>query len=106
MSPPKSESTVLIDGQAVRMAVVELDGGMRLRAEAGEWETLGVSEGERIEVVLPNDSKRAYFVAGASRVEPWYWVELLTSPSITSMSSPLRVGGRLRAAEELVSSKG
>lgn len=85
MSLCRGTGPVGIGGRVVYGVFVALDGGLRLRVAVDDWERVGVRDGERVEVTLPGEPKRWYFVAGVWWVETWYWVELLTAPANTTL---------------------
>lgn len=51
-------------------------GTLRLRVSCDEWDLLGLCEGQRVRVVLPDEEPQNLLVLVASRTPPVVWVEL------------------------------
>jgi hypothetical protein len=80
---------ITIGDRALYAVFVPLDGGLRLRLSADEWESLGLLIGTRVDVAIPGEPRAAYFVRHATYVDPgWQWVEFARAPS------PVRQGLR------------
>lgn len=51
-------------------------GTVRMRVSCDEWDLLGLHEGQRVRVALPDDSPRDLLILTASRTPPFVWVEM------------------------------
>jgi hypothetical protein len=51
-------------------------GTVRLRLSCDEWDGLGLSEGQRVTVVLPDGEPQHLMILSAARTPPFVWLEM------------------------------
>ena len=71
---------IVIAGRILFCSFVVRRNGVRIRMSADEWDRLGISEGKRVKVALPDGVPVDYFVWRLTWCDPGYWVELRDAP--------------------------
>ena len=54
-------------------------GTLRLRVSCDEWEAMGLNEGQRVRVGLPNQEQEARLILNVTAAPPFVWLELGTA---------------------------
>jgi hypothetical protein len=67
---------VSLNGREVWAYVIEREDGLRMRFALDDWESLGLQEGRRIPIRLPNRDDVWLFVTGVTPLPPIVWVTM------------------------------
>ncbi len=65
-----------VDGAKVYAYFTAAGGAVRLRLSVDEYDQLGLNEGQRLTVALPDEGPRDLLVVAASRTPPFVWLDL------------------------------